>query len=207
LLSPLRSPNGLGILLVSLGLVGLFFIETLVSKRSSHFELSISDSEVLKKIPIDTSLEVVRSGGVSLPPQSKKTSFEVLGASKQSQSKLMLVNFWATWCDPCIEELPSLKLLSKQLNDGSTSSLPLFVTVSVDEKKEAIFNLEKSLQSQFDFIILHDPDGQFSRSLRITKFPETLLINSEGTILHKWIGPQDWQSQEIIQTLASFAKP
>lgn len=198
------TPNGLGIFWVSIALLGLFFIEPLVSRRSYFFKTPETTSPLLREIPLKSELEVVLSGGVTELQNKKLTSFQNIVNS--SPSKLLLINFWATWCDPCVEEIPSLNWLSRQLKETSGMGLPSFVTVSVDEKRQSIFQLEKTLENRLDFPVLHDPDGKFSRTLGISKFPETFLVDSEGAILYKWIGPQDWQSQETIKILASFAK-
>ena len=52
--------------------------------------------------------------------------------------------------------------------------------------------------------VLHDPGGSLAGSLGSTKFPETLLIDSKGEVLYKWVGPQDWLSAEVLDTFKRF---
>lgn len=131
---------------------------------------------------------------------------ELAGKKKVSLKELatrnLLINFWATWCDPCIEEIPSLNLLAKQLHLAQSKTTPLLVTISVDETAVAVKKLEESLSRKYEFIVLHDPDGKWAKSLNITKFPETFLIAPDGKLLFKWIGPQDWLSLETLQILS-----
>lgn len=112
-----------------------------------------------------------------------------------------IVNFWATWCDPCIEEIPSLGALADQLQFHPNKSLPLLLTISVDESAETVRKFEKTFDHGLPFLVLHDPGGNFSKQLGIFRFPETFLIDAKGKILQKWIGPQDWLSLEVLQFL------
>lgn len=118
----------------------------------------------------------------------------------------IILNFWATWCPPCIEELPSLELLARQLDAKHDGSLPSVVAVSVDEKAQDVFGLMKTLDFHSSLQILHDKDGAFARSVGTTRFPETYLIASSGEVLYKWVGPQNWVSTEVIERLASLRK-
>jgi peroxiredoxin len=87
------------------------------------------------------------------------------------------------------------------MQNQSDEALPILVTISVDESAEAVRKFAKTLNRPLPFLVLHDPDGAFSRQLGVTKFPETFLIDSKGKILQKWIGPQDWLSLEVLQFL------
>lgn len=207
MLSKVWTPNGVGIALVSLSLVGLFFLESVFTPRSHRFEIPQGENAPLKNIPLDTSFKVVVPGGLSNLKMGSTSSFKDIFTTKENSPELLLVNFWATWCDPCVEEIPSLNWMGQQLSKNAISSRYQLVTISVDENSKSISKLERTLKTRFNFAVLHDPDGQFSRTLGITKFPETFLVDSNGTVLYKWIGPQDWQSQEMIQTLASLSKP
>ncbi len=199
------TPNGVGILGVTLALIALFFLEPLTVKRSYQFSNPEKSVSPLKQIPLNYEFELALSGQESTLQNQKRMSLEKFLAAQKKPSKLLLINFWATWCDPCVEEIPSLNWLSLQLRGLESSGFPSFITVSVDDNPKAIFHLEKTLETRFRFPVFHDPEGQFSKTLGILKFPETFLVDSKGTILYKWIGPQDWQSQEIVRILVSFA--
>ena len=87
------------------------------------------------------------------------------------------------------------------MRQNGAESSPEIITISVDEKTEAIQKLQKNMETKMQFPILHDPDGSFARALGVIKFPETFLINSDGKVLYKWIGPQDWLYMETLEFL------
>ncbi|NBX75832.1 MAG: TlpA family protein disulfide reductase [Proteobacteria bacterium] len=191
--NPFSSPSWVGAYLI-FGCLGLlFFSEPLLKQRPRQFEVVSSGSSLQTSIPVNKALLELKS--------NKAFSLEELLAKTQRPNGKLLVNFWATWCEPCIEEVPTLATLAGQLQNQSDPSLPTLVTISVDEKAEAVRKFEKTLSRPLPFLVLHDPDGSFSRQLGVTKFPETFLIDSKGKILQKWIGPQDWLSLEVLQTL------
>jgi thiol-disulfide isomerase/thioredoxin len=117
--------------------------------------------------------------------------------------KGLLINFWATWCTPCLEELPSLELLSKQLS--ADPNLPQLIAISEDETWAEVPKLLDSLSFKTTFLSLHDPSGGIAKSVGTEKFPETYWIDSNGKILYKWIGPQNWMSEDILKLLGGAA--
>jgi len=191
------SPSQWGCLLISVAFLALYFIEPLVLYRSRKFLSSVStDKAGSLVLPLEERFPVLYTGQNSFLAGRREISL------KELAQKNLLINFWATWCDPCIEEIPSLNLLASQLRQTAPENAPLLVTISVDETAEVVRNLEKTLPGPFEFIVLHDPDGKWAKSLGVIKFPETFLINPEGKLLFKWLGPQDWLSLETLQVLS-----
>lgn len=116
----------------------------------------------------------------------------------------VIINFWATWCPPCLEELPSLEMLERQLRKEK-EILPRLVTVSVDESVGHIATLFQGLDFSPSFLILFDTDANLSRSVGTTKFPETYWVGKDGTILHKWIGPQNWLDAGVLNKIRQLS--
>lgn len=75
------------------------------------------------------------------------------------------------------------------------------ITISVDDRLDDITKLERTLDFKPTFSVLYDKDGELARSLGTTKFPETYLINKSGKILYKWLGPQNWLSEDVLRQL------
>ena len=119
----------------------------------------------------------------------------------------LIVNFWATWCPPCVEELPSLDLLARQLGKSPDKNLPRLVAISVDDKATDVFNFYKTLDYSVSLTTLHDKEGELARSVGTTRFPETYWIGPDGTVLHKWIGPQNWVAAEVLDRIAALRRP
>ena len=115
-------------------------------------------------------------------------------ALNQFQGKPVVLNFWATWCPPCIQEMPSLVQLQKQLGDKVT-----IIAVSEDDDDNAYKQFVRD--HNVDLLTVRDT-GQKTNGLYGTfKFPETFVIDRDGKIVRKFIGAQEWTSPEIVDYL------
>ena len=117
----------------------------------------------------------------------------------------MELNFWASWCPPCVEEAPALNQLQKFIAPKGGTILG----VSVDEDPAAY---EKILSDQrVDFPTWRDPSVQgnkwkIANEYGTTMIPETYVINRNGTIIRKIIGPQEWNSPEMLSYFDAILK-
>ncbi len=109
--------------------------------------------------------------------------------------RVLVLNFWATWCPPCIEELPSLDEMQRQL---STKGV-VVVGVSVDKNEKLYKDFLK--KARVSFQTARDPDAGISSQYGTFKFPETYVINAKGEVVAKYIGPKDWMSAEVINDM------
>ena len=101
----------------------------------------------------------------------------------------MLVNFWATWCGPCIVEMPSLLALHHEQPDL------VILAVSVDEDPDAY--KEFIARRHVDLITVRDPSESAAKLFHTDMWPETYVIDRKGVIRSKFVGAQDWGSPEI----------
>ena len=108
----------------------------------------------------------------------------------------------ATWCPPCLEEIPTLDYLGRQLAKKDNKDKPRLVTISIDEKSSDVIQFFKTLDASPQFIVLYDPEGDFATTLGTNKFPETFLIDRTGKVIKKWAGPENWLSGNVLQTLS-----
>lgn len=110
------------------------------------------------------------------------------------RDKVVVLNVWATWCPPCIYEMPSFERLHATVNDTSLR----IVAISVDEfvGGDSVLAFARGLGVTFE--ILHDSSRTIDRAYQITGYPETFVIARDGTIRKKWIGPADWSSEENV---------
>jgi peroxiredoxin len=106
------------------------------------------------------------------------------------RGKVVVLNIWATWCPPCIYEMPSFERLRRQVPDTNLR----IVAVSIDDfvSADSVRNFARALGVTFD--ILLDSLHRIDRDYQVTGYPETFVIARDGTIRKKWIGPADWSS-------------
>jgi peroxiredoxin len=118
------------------------------------------------------------------------------------RGKLVVLNFWATWCPPCVAEMPSLERLHRALAAEGLS----VVAVSTDRDKVALerFVADNGLTLR----VLHDPGGsEAASSYRITGYPETYVIDRNGRILQHVVGPAEWDSPAWISRFRGLLGP
>jgi cytochrome c biogenesis protein CcmG/thiol:disulfide interchange protein DsbE len=102
------------------------------------------------------------------------------------RGQVVLLNFWATWCKPCEDEMPAMDRLYRALAPEGFEML----AVSVDEERDVVEKFRQRLGVAFP--ILLDPGQDVSRRYQTTGFPESLLIDRSGVIVERYIGPRDW---------------
>jgi peroxiredoxin len=120
------------------------------------------------------------------------------------KGKVVLLNVWATWCEPCRVEMPSIEKLHREFGPKGLS----VVAVSVDDPgaESRIVDFTKELGLSFE--VLHDPDQAITRSYQITGYPETFVIARDGTIRKKVIAAADWSSdanRALVRELLGLA--
>ena len=107
------------------------------------------------------------------------------------RGKVVFLNVWATWCEPCRVEMPSLEKLHREFGPQGLS----IVALSVDDPGEDEHVRQFAKELGLTFEILLDPARATSTSYQVTGFPETFVIGREGTIRKKVIGAADWSSE------------
>ncbi len=115
------------------------------------------------------------------------------------RGKVVVLNFWATYCPPCVEEMPSLNRLHAQISPQG--GLVLGVSVDVDEDAYNRF-----LAEQVRFPSFRDPDQTINATYGSFMFPETYIIGRDGRIARKVIGPQEWTSDQHLAYLNQLLK-
>jgi len=124
----------------------------------------------------------------------------------EQRGKIVVINFWASWCDPCKEEMPSLGDLAKVLEKRDDIVL---LTVSVDEDpKVARDTLAVLLASEtIPFPVLMDPEMKVVNEKYGTRlYPETWIIDPEGYVRLRFDGAEDWSHAIAIEAIESVAR-
>ncbi len=114
------------------------------------------------------------------------------------RGRVVVLNIWATWCKPCEEEAPSLERLYRRMREGPLGGDFEILAVSIDARsRDAVLPFQRKFGLTFP--ILFDPDGRVSRIYQTTGVPETFVIDRQGTIREKVIGPREWDRPEMIE--------
>jgi cytochrome c biogenesis protein CcmG, thiol:disulfide interchange protein DsbE len=118
-----------------------------------------------------------------------------------SRGRVVLVNFWATWCPPCVDESPSLEKFAELMRNQGVEVLG----ISVDQDPAA---LQKFIhQFHLTFTIGRDPNQELAHRYGTFVYPETYIVDRDGRVAEKIIGPIDWQDPRIIAFVGDLANP
>jgi len=112
---------------------------------------------------------------------------------------VVLVNFWASWCPPCVHELPSMQRLSREL-EGRPFTI-LAVDMAESEADVRRFLEEKV---QVDFTVLMDRDGSALREWKVFAFPTSFVVGPDGQIRYALFGALDWDAPEVIAKITGL---
>jgi thiol-disulfide isomerase/thioredoxin len=114
------------------------------------------------------------------------------------RGRVVLVNFWATWCAPCREEMPSIQRLKQRF-----ANRPFVVlAVNVDEPEARIHKFLSELP--LDFPVLLDPEGRTTKAWKVRVLPASFVIARDGRIRYTVTGDLDWNGNEIAARLSEL---
>ena len=107
--------------------------------------------------------------------------------------KVLVVNFWASWCAPCREELPAMNRAAIKLLEQPV----VWLAVNVGEDREAV----KAFTADYpiNFTVLLDRSGQVSQSWQVIGMPTTFVVNRRGDVAHRIVGKREWDDEQHLQ--------
>lgn len=114
------------------------------------------------------------------------------------RGKIVVLNFWATWCPPCVEEMPSLVQMDQRLKNKGIAVLG----VSIDVDADAYHRFLK--EYKVGFVTVRDPEQKSATLYGTHGWPETYIIDRNGIVRRKFIGPLDWSQPEILEFLTKL---
>src|SRR5713226_1950431 len=145
--------------------------------------------------------DLFRKAGISKINQGAAADFalrDVSGATvtlSGYQGNLVFLNFWATWCGPCRDEMPSMERLYRQIGGQGLAMLAV-------NEKESVAQVATFMRSHgLSFPALLDVDGKVSSAYRVWGLPTTYLIDGSGRIIGMKSGPRDWASREVVDAV------
>jgi len=135
--------------------------------------------------------------GTSAPDFTVQDSERIVTLS-QLRGKVVVLNFWASYCPPCIEETPSLEQLQRRFKDKGV----VVLGVSWDEDSDAYHQFLKAYG--IDFLTVRDPTQKSGHLYGTEKIPETYIIDRNGILRRKFISAVDWSQPEIVDFLGKL---
>ena len=111
------------------------------------------------------------------------------------RGKVVFVNFWATWCAPCREEMPSLERLARSVLPEDA----VFLAISVDEEWAPID--EFLGPDEKGYRVLLDPDRSVAEAFGTSMFPESFVIGRDGELVYKFVGARDWAATAALRLM------
>jgi peroxiredoxin len=112
--------------------------------------------------------------------------------------RLLVLNFWATWCQPCVEELPSLDQFAKDM--APSGVVVLGVSMDTNPKLYSDF----LSRTHVSFMTARDPGAKISADYGTFKYPESYIIDSQGKVVQKIIGATNWTDGSMLNAVKSF---
>mgnify|MGYP001060564263 FL=1 len=172
------------VLVVVIVLVGaaVYLVATSSSRPSSEWVNSVAVGDLAP----DFQLEDTKGNKVSL---------------SDLRGKVVMVNLWATWCPPCIEEMPSMERLHEVMAGDD------FVMLAINTEQNGRTVVPEFLKkTPYTFPILYDDKGVVQKLYGVYKFPESFIVGKDGKVVEKIIGPLDWSSLKTINYLKGLTK-
>ncbi len=140
------------------------------------------------------------------PPQRTARLVELRGGGtrdlSQAPGKLLLLHFWATWCPPCVDELPGVLAYARRIRKDPDVEL---LAVSVDDGWKTVDDWLRE-RGGLDLPVALDPQGNTAAAFGTEKFPETYVLSPTGQTLLYVRGPADWRSPEFLRQLETARK-
>lgn len=146
------------------------------------------------------------AGELSPPPDGPRLSLSLPDLAGQQRSleefsgRVVLVNFWASWCSPCIKEMPSIHRLIEAMRDKP------FAVIGVNVAEPALRARTAAGRLHLGFPVLLDTDSTVFKGWGATILPTTYILDGEGRVRYIGRGPMEWDRPDLIDMLVKLAE-
>ncbi len=119
------------------------------------------------------------------------------------KGKVVIFNFWATWCAPCVKEMPSMQRAWEQTRDQGV----VLLAINWGDDAEAVdVFFEKRMKTPVDFPVLLGGDRAMTSAWGVRGLPTTFVINPEGAIVFEVVGEREWDDPELLQQVLALTE-
>ena len=183
------------ILLQNFLLLFALFVFAVPSAQSKEVPLSADEKKVLKSLRITPATQWIEAHDFAAKMKDA-TTVNLL----DYRGRFVLLNFWATWCSPCLKEMPDLEEAYLEMGQEKLVVLAVGMGESV-EKITAFFN-----KYAFTFPLLADNKMEITKLYGVRNIPVTYLIDPDGIVLGRALGIRDWASPDLLAFINSRLK-
>lgn len=138
------------------------------------------------------------SAGDSAPAFSIVTDNGRTVSASDFGGKVLVLNFWATWCPPCIQELPSLDAFNRKFAGQGV----VVLGISIDKDRKAYQNFLK--RTGLSFLTARDPEQTINHEYGTIQVPETYIINRDGKVVEKVVSATNWMDEKMVNYVQSL---
>ncbi len=117
------------------------------------------------------------------------------------RGKPVIVNFWATWCPPCREEIPAMNRAWQKIKDKGVA----MIAIDVGEDEDTVFEFQANYT--MDFTILLDESGQEIKKWPVRGVPTTFILDPQGRMVYRAAGAREWDNDELLQKILDLRAP
>ena len=180
-MKPMRKIVWLLLIPVALGSAGLTFLPIDLFAGTENQELERLFNEM---------------GIVQIPPAADPVEIQLkdqngrLTSFSEFRGKIVFINFWTSWCLACVIEMPSMEKLHEKFKDKDF----VMVGINLQESEATILKFYK--EHKLTFTTLLDSTGDVGTAFRIRGIPTTFILDKNGIIIGKALGPREWDSRD-----------
>ena len=116
---------------------------------------------------------------------------------KDYHGKVILVNFWATWCAPCVAEMPTFEELKQAIDDDDF----VIVAVNMAENPQKISDFLNRLPTSLSYHLVYDRQGELFKIMNIKGLPTTLILDRQGRLAANFLGEKNWMQADMQSSI------
>ncbi|RAU19365.1 TlpA family protein disulfide reductase [Nitrincola tibetensis] len=165
--------------------------------------LVLKSSVFYLRLPIALAI-ILSSFSTTLSANGITHSFTQLEGNEVSlndyKGKVLMVNFWATWCPPCIHEMPAFNRLQQTFSDEPFQ----IIAINAGETEETVVEFLEAFETELIFPIWLDPEWKGFGEFGLRGLPTTLIFGKDGNLVERVVGEKEWDQPEVYEPIRSL---